>query len=46
MHMVCLSAPVTKVRVDAIVCVSFYEVHYSEGGRVVLCGVVLDDEPY
>ena len=32
MDLVCLSALVTKVRVDAIVCVSFCEVHYSEGG--------------
>ena len=50
MDLVCLSALVTKVRVDAIVCVTFCEVHHSmwggggggEGGdwgRVVLCGV-------
>ena len=30
MDLDCLSAPVTKVRVDAIGCVSFCEVHYSE----------------
>ena len=49
MDLDCLSAPVIKVRVDAIVCVLFCEAHHCvgegerEGGwsSVVWCGVQL-----